>query len=145
MDQIWKLVVKYIWIFCLIYFFLIHRIDGLVLDLIDLPRSLALSLLFKHQLDDIKWAYIKFPNSAHKIYFYFIFNIVFVPVLVYVSRREMLIDFLERHCLYENQKLADKKEEHATKKSAFDLVYLPIDFRYICCMHIPLTNPPFFC
>jgi hypothetical protein len=51
--------------------------------------------------------------------------------------RNMLVEFLDDHCMLENNKLKTKNsEEHVV--SAFDFVYLPIDFRYayITCLHI---------
>ncbi|XP_059437590.1 protein terminal ear1 homolog [Corylus avellana] len=45
--------------------------------------------------------------------------------------RNMLVEFLDDHCMLENQKLNTKNsEEHVV--SAFDFVYLPIDFRTGC-------------
>ncbi|KAI9128472.1 hypothetical protein K1719_001465 [Acacia pycnantha] len=41
--------------------------------------------------------------------------------------RSMLIDFLDNHCLIENRELANE-EKGERAESAFDLVYLPIDF-----------------
>ncbi|GLT72788.1 hypothetical protein SLA2020_446920 [Shorea laevis] len=46
--------------------------------------------------------------------------------------RNMLVEFLDNHCMLENQKAKthDNLEEHIV--SAFDFVYLPIDFRTGC-------------
>lgn len=42
--------------------------------------------------------------------------------------RDLLIAFLDRHCAKENQKSDGEKSE---SESAFDFLYLPIDFWYM--------------
>lgn len=41
----------------------------------------------------------------------------------------MLVEFLDDHCMVENQKVKTEKSEEQIV-SAFDFVYLPMDFRY---------------
>lgn len=50
-----------------------------------------------------------------------------VFVIFGVCSRELLVKFLDNHCLTENQKNASSEE---TVVSAFDFIYLPMDFRY---------------
>ena len=47
-----------------------------------------------------------------------------VLVFFYGFSQEMLMQVLDEHCLLENQK------PHEDKDSAFDFLYLPMDFRY---------------
>lgn len=42
----------------------------------------------------------------------------------------MLVEFLDDHCMLENKKVKDDNSEEPNIVSAFDFVYLPIDFRY---------------
>lgn len=45
------------------------------------------------------------------------------------NSRDLLIEFLDRHCASENQKLeTDGNDE---ERSAYDFVYLPLDLRCI--------------
>ena len=47
----------------------------------------------------------------------------------------MLLQFLDEHCMKENQKLGLENSEEADQEerivSAFDFLYLPIDFEYV--------------
>lgn len=62
---------------------------------------------------------------------------VFFVILVLFSfiSREMLLQFLDEHCMKENQKLGLENSEEADEEdrivSAFDFLYLPIDFEYV--------------
>lgn len=44
--------------------------------------------------------------------------------------RDLLIAFLDRHCAKENQK-SDGEKSESESESAFDFLYLPIDFWYM--------------
>ncbi|XP_077246234.1 uncharacterized protein LOC143886163 [Tasmannia lanceolata] len=57
--------------------------------------------------------------------------------------KEMLVDFLDQHCLEENNKIMNIEEEEEAKKdffSAYDFVYLPIDFRSGCNLGYAFVN-----
>ncbi|XP_047320758.1 protein MEI2-like 1 [Impatiens glandulifera] len=51
---------------------------------------------------------------------------VMIKNIPYRYTWEMLLKFIDEHCMFENQK---SKEEGETNRSAYDFMYLPIDFR----------------
>jgi hypothetical protein len=69
-----------------------------------------------------------FINSPSLCAFILIYFILFYFIFYDWYSRDMLVEFLEDHCMVENTK---EKENGEESTFAFDFVYLPIDFRLV--------------